>query len=82
MWMNYGQHMGWGAGSGGFLGFLPMLLWWALLIVVVALLVKWLFGTGIAGRSAGGAREILEEVLREGDTEQREAAQNLIVLLG
>jgi pilus assembly protein FimV len=28
-----------------------------------------------------GAREILEEVLREGDTEQREAAQNLIVLL-
>ena len=31
---------------------------------------------------ASGAREILEEVLREGDTEQREAAQNLIVLLG
>jgi pilus assembly protein FimV len=29
-----------------------------------------------------GAREILEEVLREGDTEQRESAQNLIVLLG
>jgi pilus assembly protein FimV len=29
-----------------------------------------------------GAREILEEVLREGDNEQREAAQNLIVLLG
>jgi pilus assembly protein FimV len=31
---------------------------------------------------ASGAREILEEVLREGDAEQREAAQNLIVLLG
>ncbi|HTN94115.1 MAG TPA: FimV/HubP family polar landmark protein [Gallionella sp.] len=31
---------------------------------------------------ASGAREILEEVLREGDTEQRETAQNLIVLLG
>jgi pilus assembly protein FimV len=31
---------------------------------------------------ASGAREILEEVLREGDTEQRDAAQNLIVLLG
>jgi len=31
---------------------------------------------------ASGAREILEEVLREGDVEQREAAQNLLVLLG
>jgi len=31
---------------------------------------------------ASGAREILEEVLREGDTQQREAAQNLLVLLG
>jgi pilus assembly protein FimV len=31
---------------------------------------------------ASGAREILEEVLREGDTQQREAAQNLFVLLG
>lgn len=31
---------------------------------------------------ASGAREILEEVLREGDNEQRDAAQNLIVLLG
>ena len=31
---------------------------------------------------ASGAREILDEVLREGDNEQRDAAQNLLVLLG
>lgn len=31
---------------------------------------------------ASGAREILEEVLREGDTEQREAAQSLFEQLG
>jgi pilus assembly protein FimV len=31
---------------------------------------------------ASGAREILEEVLREGDIEQRQAAQNLFELLG
>ena len=31
---------------------------------------------------ASGAREILEEVLREGDAEQREAAQNIINQLG
>jgi pilus assembly protein FimV len=31
---------------------------------------------------ASGAREIIEEVLREGDTEQREAAQSLLAQLG
>jgi pilus assembly protein FimV len=31
---------------------------------------------------ASGAREILEEVLREGDAEQREAAQTLFDQLG
>jgi pilus assembly protein FimV len=31
---------------------------------------------------ASGAREIIEEVLREGDTEQREAAQTLLAELG
>ncbi len=31
---------------------------------------------------ASGAREILEEVMREGDAEQRETAQNLFALLG
>lgn len=75
MWMNYGQHMGWGAGSGGFLGFLPMLLWWALLIVVVALLVKWLFGSGTVRRSAGGAREILAERYARGEIDREEFEQ-------
>lgn len=31
---------------------------------------------------AGGAREILDEVMREGDAEQREAAQTLLSQLG
>ena len=31
---------------------------------------------------ASGAREILEEVMREGDAEQREAAQALLEQLG
>ena len=75
MWMNYGQHMGWGAGSGGFLGFLPMLLWWALLIVVVVLLVKWLFGAGAARRSPGGAREILAERYAKGEIDREEFEQ-------
>ena len=69
MWMNYGQHMGWGPGSGGFL---PMLLWWALLIVVVALLVKWLFGVGTARPRTGGAREILAERYARGEIDREE----------
>ena len=75
MWMNYGQHMGWGAGSGGLLGFLPMLLWWVLLITVVALLVKWLFGAGTARRSAGGALEILAERYARGEIDREEFEQ-------
>ena len=43
MGMGFGG-MGWGSGTGGIVGVVPMLLWWGLLILGIALLVRWLFG--------------------------------------
>ncbi|OGA06767.1 MAG: electron transporter RnfE [Betaproteobacteria bacterium RIFCSPHIGHO2_12_FULL_69_13] len=54
--------MGWGAGWGLF-GGVGMLLWWALLILGIAVLVKWLIGG--SSRAAGPAGDRALEVLRE-----------------
>jgi putative membrane protein len=43
--------------------------------VVVALLVKWLFGAGTARRSAGGARDILAERYARGEIDREEFEQ-------
>lgn len=73
MWMDMG-HMGWGSGYGGMIGYLPMLLWWAVLIAGIALLVKWLFFAGGGGRRAGRghAREILAERYARGEIDRDE----------
>jgi len=75
MWTNFGQHMGWGAGPGGALGFIPMLLWWVLVAVGVVLLVKWLAGAGTARRSHGDARDILAERYARGEIGRDEFEQ-------
>lgn len=54
--------MGWWGGWGVF-GAVTMLLWWALLIVGIAVLIKWLLG-GLR-RPAGPAPDRALEVLRE-----------------
>ncbi|GAB4175296.1 MAG: SHOCT domain-containing protein [Rhodocyclaceae bacterium] len=56
MWGDYG--MGWGGP-----GMVSMLLWWGLLILGVAVLVKWLM-SGSTGRSPPRENRALE-VLRE-----------------
>lgn len=70
MWTSFG-HMG--LGSGGMLGIAPMGLWWVLLIVGFALLVRWLLGAGTGGRRAGGgAVEILAERYARGEIDRDE----------
>lgn len=73
MWMDYG-HMGWGSGSGGVLGFAPMVLWWVVLIVAAVLLVKWLLNvrTGRRGAGVGAAGEILAERYARGEIDREE----------
>ncbi|HCX32533.1 MAG TPA: electron transporter RnfE [Rhodocyclaceae bacterium] len=58
MWGDHGMGWGW-----GFLGMVPMLLWWALLILGIAVLVKWLMGSS-PGRSPPNENRALE-ILRE-----------------
>jgi putative membrane protein len=71
MGMGFGG-MGWGSGGGGMLGIVPMMLWWLLLVVGIALLVKWLFGITAGGRHAGGARDILAERYARGEIDREE----------
>jgi len=52
----------------------PMALWWILLIVGIALLVKWLVGAAAQRRGAGegSARQILAERYARGEIEREE----------
>jgi putative membrane protein len=78
MWGNYGSMMGWGWGSGwGLLGAVHMLLWWALIILGIVVLVKWLFAGSRGGsRAAGGqALEILKERYARGEIGKEEFEQ-------
>jgi len=73
MGMGFGG-MGWGSGAGGLIGMAPMALWWILLIVGIALLVKWLVGAAAQRRGAGegSARQILAERYARGEIEREE----------
>jgi putative membrane protein len=52
--------MGWGW---GWFGAVPMVLWWALLIVGIVVLAKWLIGGSASAAGPAGDRAL--EVLRE-----------------
>ncbi|HSB22452.1 MAG TPA: SHOCT domain-containing protein [Burkholderiaceae bacterium] len=65
--------MGWGGWGGGMFG-LGHLLWWASLIVGVAVLVRWLVASGrIDGRrTEGRAMEILKVRYARGEIDKAE----------
>lgn len=70
MWGDWG--MGW-----GFLGAVSMLLWWALIILGIAVLIKWLIGGSARGEraSSGRALEILKERYARGEIGKDEFEQ-------
>jgi putative membrane protein len=71
--MSGGFGMGWGNGWTGF-AMIPMFLWWALIIALVVIVVKWL----ISGRAESGgtqasrALEILAERYARGEIRKEE----------
>lgn len=67
--------MGWSAGSGGMFGFGAMALWWLVLIVAAALLLKWIVGATAGRRGRDGALEILAARYARGEI-GREEFQN------
>lgn len=78
MWGYMGE-MGWGGGWGWF-GLTHMLLWWVLLILGIAVLAKWLIGSG---RSAGNrALEVLHERYARGEIGKEEYEQKRRDLAG
>lgn len=64
-------------GEGGYMGFggVWMVLWWAVLIVGIVLLVKWVGGDRSAARPDKSALEILKERYARGEIEQAEFEQ-------
>jgi putative membrane protein len=64
-------------GTGGFwLMPLVMMAWFALLVVVIILLLRWLgVGAGVRGTSSRTARDILDERYARGDIDQKEYLQ-------
>ena len=67
--MNWG---GWGSGMPFFGGGLSMLLWWVLIIVGIALLVKWLMGQGTGQGGANAALGILKERYAKGEISKQD----------
>jgi len=68
MW-NYMGDMGWNSGWSWF-GLTHMLLWWALLILGISVLAKWLIGSG---RTSGGhALEVLQVRYARGEIGKEE----------
>ncbi len=61
MWGDFAG-MGWGGGW-GFFGALHMVLWWALIILGIVVLAKWLLAGTARGQAHPGDRAL--EVLRE-----------------
>lgn len=59
--------MMWGYGPMGNAGwgwqFIPMLLWWAILVLVILLLVRWIFG--VPRRRHGNGEDSALRILRE-----------------
>jgi putative membrane protein len=72
MW-GYMGDMGWGGGW-GLLGIVHMVLWWALIVLGIAVLVKWLVrGTGVGARA--DALDILKERYARGEIGKEEFEQ-------
>lgn len=71
MW-GYMGDMGWGSGWGWF-GLTHMLLWWVLLILGIAVLAKWLMGSGRGGDDR--ALEVLKERYARGEIGKEEYEQ-------
>lgn len=77
MW-GYMGDMGWGGGW-GFLGIAHMVLWWALIVLGIAVLVKWLVrGTG--GGTRADALDILKERYARGEIGKDEFEQKKLDL--
>lgn len=77
--------MGWGDGGWYWWGFgaLHMLLFWALLIVLIVALVRWLGSMRESGdRSRGRALEILQERYARGEIQKDEYEQKKRDLAG
>jgi putative membrane protein len=73
MWGQYGMGWGW-----GYFGVVHMLLWWALIVLGIVVLVKWL-ASGSArsrGEAIGGrALEVLKERYARGEIGKEEFEQ-------
>jgi putative membrane protein len=77
MW-GYMGDMGWGGGW-GLLGIVHMVLWWALIVLGIAVLVKWLVrGTGSGARA--DALDILRERYARGEIGKDEFEQKKLDL--
>ena len=72
MWGYMGNMMGYGGGW-GFVGVVHMLLWWVLIILAIAVLIRWLIGgTGRSGSSSDRSLEILRERYARGEIDKNE----------
>ncbi len=80
MWHDAWGHGGWGMGF----GFIPMLLFWVLMITAVVLLLKYLFRQLSSVQRDEAAQDIAIKLLREryarGEIDQQEFEQRLSVL--
>lgn len=60
-------------GSFGFGGFLLMVVWWAIIVYVVALAIRWIMdGTRHEGRHGKSAIDILKERYAKGEIDRKE----------
>jgi len=75
MWGDMGS-MGWGWGW-GMLGTVHMVLWWVLIVLGIAVLAKWLFGSARGSDRSGGrgALDILQERYARGEIDKEEFEQ-------
>lgn len=65
--------MYWTYGTWGWFGWIGMILWWALIILVIVALVRWIAGVGDRTQRGGkSAREILDERYARGEISKKE----------